>query len=190
MASSSGCLQSMADHSAIGGRTYNARRSQRRLNMRLVVYGPQRRLGVLHEGSVIDVNAGYAKYLRESQDEPFPYEMAAAIAPAELGDFIVSGPRAIEAVEQTIDHLTHRASGQAGLQGETLLQAIESVQLHAPFARRTRLMMAGSNYPVHVAGGNRSPDGHAPSLDEVKAEMRRIGIRGFFSFTENCIGTG
>ena len=60
--------------------------------MRLVVYGPQRRLGVLHDGSVIDVNAGYAKYLRESQDEPFPYEMASAIAPAELGDFIARCP--------------------------------------------------------------------------------------------------
>ena len=68
--------------------------------MRLVVFGPERKLGVLHDDQVIDVNAGYAKYLSEVRNEPFAYEMASAIAPAELGDFILSGDRALEAVEQ------------------------------------------------------------------------------------------
>ena len=71
--------------------------------MRLVVYGPERRLGAWEGDDVIDLNRAYAKYLRETQDEPLPYEMAAAIVPVELGDFIVSGPRAIEGAQRAVE---------------------------------------------------------------------------------------
>jgi len=38
--------------------------------MQLVVYGPEHRLGALHDEHVIDLNAAYAKFLREKRDEP------------------------------------------------------------------------------------------------------------------------
>lgn len=157
--------------------------------MRLVVYGPGRRLGVLEGDQVVDVNGAYAKYLAEAQDEPFPYELAGVIVPGELGAFITSGERALEGVTRAVEHLTRRASDQTGLRGERLVEPIAGVKLHAPLARRVRLMMAGSNYPVHTQGAQRGAAGELKPLDEVKAEMRRIGIRGFFSFIENCVGT-
>jgi hypothetical protein len=58
--------------------------------MKLVVYGPERRLGALQNDQVIDLNHAYAKYLHEHDDEPLPYEMANAVVPAELGAFIRS----------------------------------------------------------------------------------------------------
>ena len=114
--------------------------------MRLVVYGPERRLGAWEGDQVIDLNHAYAKYLREAQDEPLPYEMAAAVVPVELGDFIISGPRAIEGAQRAVEYVTSRSSDQLGLRGENLAQPVTSVKLHAPYAKRARIMMAGGNY--------------------------------------------
>jgi hypothetical protein len=35
--------------------------------MKLVVYGPDRRLGALHGEQVVDLNGAHAKYLKETQ---------------------------------------------------------------------------------------------------------------------------
>ena len=36
--------------------------------MRLVVYGPHKRLGLVQDEQVIDLNLAYAKYLREARE--------------------------------------------------------------------------------------------------------------------------
>jgi len=157
--------------------------------MKLVVYGPDRRLGALHGDQVIDLNYAYAKYLRETQGEPLPYEMAAAIVPAELGAFIESGPRAIEGAERAVEHLTQKAGDQAGSRGERLIEPRGDVKLHAPYARRARIMMAGGNYIVHSQGmGLRGPDGGRMTLEDVYNETRKKGIWGFYCFPENAAG--
>lgn len=152
--------------------------------MKVVVYGPDRRLGAIDGDQVIDLNFAYAKYLRETQNEPLPYEMAAAIVPAELGACIESGARAIEGAQRAIEHLTRRAADQSGLKGERLIRALSDVKLHAPYARRARIMMAGGNFIVHSQGmGNRGA-----SLEDVYNESRRKGIWGFYCFPENAAG--
>jgi acylpyruvate hydrolase len=157
--------------------------------MRLVVYGPERRLGALHGDQVIDLNAAYAKYLHETQDEPLPYEMAAAIVPAELGRFIESGPRAVEGAERALEYLTNRAGDRQGIKGERLIEPIAGMKLHAPYAERARIMMAGGNYIVHSQGmGFRGAGGERTALEEVYAESRKRGIWGFYCFTENAAG--
>jgi hypothetical protein len=40
--------------------------------MKIVVFGPQRRTGVLIDDSVVDLSYAAAKYLREKQSEPAP----------------------------------------------------------------------------------------------------------------------
>src|SRR5436190_19925154 len=114
--------------------------------MKLVVYGPDRRLGALEGDEVVDLNSAYAKYLKEVQNEPLPYEMAAAVVPAELGAFIESGPRAIEGAQRAVDYVTQSAADQKGLRGERLVEARGDVKIHAPYARRARIMMAGGNF--------------------------------------------
>src|SRR4051794_26343745 len=113
--------------------------------MKLVVYGPERKLGVWQGEQVIDLNFAYAKYLKESQNEPLPYEMAAAVVPHELGKFIESGQRAIDGAEHAVEYLMKRAADQKGLRGERLVEAKADVKIHAPYARRARIMMAGGN---------------------------------------------
>ncbi|HTE86673.1 MAG TPA: fumarylacetoacetate hydrolase family protein [Dehalococcoidia bacterium] len=157
--------------------------------MKLVVYGSERKLGALQGDQVIDLNLAYAKYLKESQNEPLPYEMASAVVPAELGDFIVSGPRAIEGAQKAVEHVTRRASDQRGLRGERLIEPQSDIKTHAPYARRARIMMAGGNFVIHSQGmGFRTGEGTPPSLDEVYKESRKRGIWGFYCFTENAAG--
>jgi len=153
------------------------------------VYGPDRKLGALQGEQVIDLNYAYAKYLGETQNEPLPYEMAAAIVPNELGKFIESGARAIEGAQRAVEYLTQKAADQQGLRGERMVEATSDVKIHAPYARRARIMMAGGNFIIHSQGmGLRGADGSRMSLEDVYKQSRERGIWGFYCFTENAAG--
>lgn len=156
--------------------------------MRLVVYGPDKKLGAWIGNQVIDLNFAYAKYLREVENEPLPYEMASAIVPNELGLFIESGQRAIDGAQKAVDYLSGRAADQKGIRGERLVEAVDDVKLHAPYARRARIMMAGGNFIIHSQGMGRGEGGERRSLDEVLADSRKRGIWGFYCFPENAVG--
>jgi len=158
--------------------------------MKLVVYGPGKRVGFVQDDQVFDVNGACTKYLGESQGERLPYEMAAAVAPDELGSFIEAGERAIEITLRAVEHLLQRAATQTGLNGEPLVQPLSEVKLHAPYARRARIMMAGGNYVIHSAGMTRSGDGPPPTLQELYEQSRKRGIWGFYCFPENAAGPG
>jgi acylpyruvate hydrolase len=154
--------------------------------VKLVVYGPDKRIGALQGDQVVDLNGAHAKYLKETQKEPLPYEMAAAIVPADLDRLILSGQRGIEGAERALEYVAGKAADQLGPKGERLAQPRADVKIHAPYPNRTRIMMAGGNFIVHSAGmGYRRPDGTSMSLEEVYAESRKKGIWGFYCFAEN-----
>lgn len=156
--------------------------------MKLVVYGAARRLGLLQDGMVIDVSGACAKQLGEVQGERRPYEMAAATAPEELGAFIETGERAIEAAQRGAEYLLQGAAERTGLQGEPIVFPVGEVKLQAPYARRARIMMAGGNYVIHSAGMTRSGNGPPPTLQELYEQSRARGIWGFYCFPENAAG--
>ena len=112
--------------------------------MKLVVYGPQKRLGAVEGDNVIDLNLACASYLA-SQGHPLPFATADASVPSELGAFIEAEQRGIETAQRAIDApraATTRASSSP----------LSKAKLHAPYARRCRIMMAGGNYHVHSQG--------------------------------------
>jgi 2-keto-4-pentenoate hydratase/2-oxohepta-3-ene-1,7-dioic acid hydratase in catechol pathway len=157
--------------------------------MKLAVYGPERKLGAVQGDQVIDLNLAYAKFLAETQDEPLPYAMAAAVVPAELGAFIQSGERAIDGAQRAVEHLMGRAGDRLGPRGERLIEPLSGVKLHAPYSSRCRIMMAGGNYAVHSQGmSGRGPAGERMSLQEVYDAARKRGIWGFYCFPENAAG--
>ncbi len=157
--------------------------------MKLVVYGPDKKLGVLNGDQVIDLNLAYTKYVKETQNEPLPYEMAAAVVPDELGKFIESGARAVDGAHRAVEYLTTKATDQRGLRGERLVEAMGDVKIHAPYARRARIMMAGGNFIIHSQGMSlRGPGGERMSLEDVYNESRKRGIWGFYCFPENAAG--
>jgi 2-keto-4-pentenoate hydratase/2-oxohepta-3-ene-1,7-dioic acid hydratase in catechol pathway len=157
--------------------------------MKLVVYGPEKRLGALEGEQVIDLNLAYAKYLSERRAEPLPYQMAAAIVPADLDAFILSGQRGIEGAQQAVEHLLRSAGDRIGVRGERLIEAKGDVKIHAPYANRARIMMAGGNFIIHSQGmGYRGTGGERMNLDQIYAESRKRGIWGFYCFPENAKG--
>jgi 2-keto-4-pentenoate hydratase/2-oxohepta-3-ene-1,7-dioic acid hydratase in catechol pathway len=157
--------------------------------MKLAIYGPERRVGAIQGDRVIDLNLAYAKYLAERRNEPLPYEMAAAIVPANLDAFILSGDRAIEGATNALEYLTGRAADHRGIRGERLMEALTDVKVHAPYASRCRIMMAGGNYALHSQGmSGRGPNGEKMPLEEVYAAARKRGIWGFYCFPENAVG--
>ena len=50
--------------------------------MKIVVFGPFKRTGALHDGNVVELSYAYAKYLRERTNEPNPLEMADVVVPS------------------------------------------------------------------------------------------------------------
>ena len=115
--------------------------------------------------------------------------MAAAVVPAELGAFIESGQRAIDGAERALEYLANKAADKQGLRGERLVEPLSEVKLHAPYARKARIMMAGGNYIVHSQGMSlRGADGERMGLDDVYKQSRAKGIWGFYCFPENAAG--
>jgi acylpyruvate hydrolase len=159
--------------------------------MKLVVYGPQRRLGVVRDDRVIDASGAFAKYAAEVMGDRLPYEVAAATVPDELGRFIEAGERALEGASRAVEYIARQAADHHGARGETLVELLSAVKLHAPYARRARIMMAGGNYVIHSAGMSyRGGAGPAPSLQEIYQQSRERGIWGFYCFPENAAGPG
>jgi 2-keto-4-pentenoate hydratase/2-oxohepta-3-ene-1,7-dioic acid hydratase in catechol pathway len=152
--------------------------------MKLVVYGPSRRLGLVQDGLVVDVSRASARYFAEAQGAVRPLDMA---APPELGAFIEGGERAIEAAARGAEHVLG-AGERTGPDGETIVSGLDEVKLQAPYPQRCRIMMAGGNYVIHSAGMTRSGDGPPPTLEELYQQSRARGIWGFYCFPENAAG--
>jgi len=71
--------------------------------VKLVVYGPQKRLGAVEGESVIDLNLACASYLA-SHGHPLPVATADASVPSELGAFIEAEQRGLDTAQRAIDH--------------------------------------------------------------------------------------
>src|ERR687888_2755648 len=93
--------------------------------MKIVVFGPQRRVGALLGDRVVDLN----------QADP--------ALPASLERFIEAGDAALERAGRALE--TAEASGAP-------LPQAASTGLRAPAVDRPRIACAGGNYAVHLAG--------------------------------------
>ena len=118
--------------------------------MKIVVFGPNRRTGVLQDGEIVDIARAFAKCLRERDGERNPALVADALAPSDLGRFIEGGKRALDNASRALDHLAH-AHDRAGIDEATIVHKADAVTLHAPRARGARLACAGGNFADHSA---------------------------------------
>jgi 2-keto-4-pentenoate hydratase/2-oxohepta-3-ene-1,7-dioic acid hydratase in catechol pathway len=148
--------------------------------VRVVVYGPERRVGILEGEDVIDVEGAYAKLANEIQDHPAPYRAAAATAPTDLEAFIQLGDKALEGAQVAVEYLTQRAADRLGVHREALIFPLADTKLHAPLAHRgVKLCMAGANYADHLFDTMRAQDPNV-TMGQVKKRSRERGIGGFW----------
>ena len=73
--------------------------------MKFVVFGEQKRVGLLEGDSVIDVNNAAAKYLAEKRGAKSAAEEAAVNAPANLTAFIEAGDRALDLTREAAQYV-------------------------------------------------------------------------------------
>ena len=156
--------------------------------MKIVVFGPRKRTGALHDGSVVDLSYAYAKYLAEKTNEPSPLEMAEVVVPSGLVRFIEGGPRALEAAQQALDHLFGRTHDQSEPRGETLIHNATDVRLHAPRPNNARIACAGGNFADHAAAMAVKMRGRAYEGDAYR-EIRNAGFWGFWKLGREIVGT-
>ena len=123
-------------------------------DMKFVVYGADRRVGLLHNSHVCDVTAMTAKYLHEREDERQPLAMAAALTPSDLEAFIEGGDRALDYTRKAVEYLFGSAATQIGVAGEEIISEADKIRLHAPKPARGRVAFCGGNFPARWGGAS------------------------------------
>jgi len=135
--------------------------------MKIIVFGPERRVGALLDERVIDLNR------------------ASARLPARLLDLIEAGPSALEEVRRVIDKFANTAPS-----GDGIVQALSDVQLHAPWPER-RIACVGGNYAQHLNGMWANRLGKTDiSVEQVTEEAKKAGQWGFWKVPAEVAGPG
>lgn len=157
--------------------------------MKIVVYGPEQRVGALQGDQVIDLNYAFVKHVYETHDEPHPYALAAAIVPSSLGAFIESGQRALDGALRAIEHLFTKSDNRLGPRGERIVYPLAEVKLHAPLpSRAAKIMAAGGNYPDHLQGIRLRRMGEEVTIQQLIDESRKRGFWGFWKLAQLTVG--
>lgn len=161
--------------------------------MKIVIFGPEKRVGALHGEHVVDLSLAFTKFVKERQDERQPTLLAAAMVPSDLALFIEGGARTLGHAETAVDHLFGDVHDQLGVNGETLVYKASEVRLHAPRPNGSRIACAGGNFADHLAGMAAMgllPGAGAMSVDEAATKIRDSGIWGFWKVGRHTAGSG
>ncbi len=155
--------------------------------MKIVVFGPHKRTGALHDGNVVDLSYAYAKYLGERTIEPSPLEMADVVLPSDLERLIEGGSRTLEAAQTALDYLVGQAQDKSGPRGERLVHQVAEVRLHAPRPNNARIACAGGNFADHAAAMAEKMRGR-PYEGDAYQEIRNAGFWGFWKLARQIAG--
>ncbi len=154
--------------------------------MKIVVFGPERRVGALVGEKVIDLNRGMARQLQE-RGESKPEEQAATSLPSRLLAFIESGATGLENAQRVIDQFAKVAPGDE--RGDPkVLHNSNDVKLHAPWPER-RIACVGGNYAAHLAGMWANRLGKTDvSIEQITEEAKKGGQWGFWKVPAEVAG--
>jgi acylpyruvate hydrolase len=140
--------------------------------MKIVVFGPERRVGALLDGFVVDLS-------RAAERHP---DVARVALPAQLGAFIEAGAPAVAAAEALL--AAARANGPHAVDG--VVYDAAAVELHAPQVYGARVACISGNFADHTYGVDAAADateGKAPDpVTEADAQHKEIRARGNYGF--------
>lgn len=137
--------------------------------MKVAVFGPNRRVGIIRDDKVVDANGAYAKYLAETTEAVRPQAQADLDVPSELGAFISEGKRSLEGAQAAVDYLWTQAQDDRGILGEQLFFGLGETELHAPVAGGSRIFCALANFFDHMdaASKNAASEDQAAVFDRL-----------------------
>jgi acylpyruvate hydrolase len=148
--------------------------------MKIVLFGPERRIGAWQGDQVIDLNRALASYLREQSGETSAESRAGEKIPARLEKFIALGDPAIEDAQRAIEHATKHGV-------EAAVHDAKSVKLHAPWPER-RIACVGGNYAAHLAGMWAGRPGVTGDLAQITQMAKDEGQWGFWKNPHEVAG--
>ncbi|MGV0794043.1 fumarylacetoacetate hydrolase family protein [Mycolicibacterium sp. XJ1819] len=95
-------------------------------------HGRVSRVGVLRDGGLVDVTAVTTELLRRRKRVERASQIAEAVAPSNMNDFIAAGAMALELVAEALQALAAGEIETVGARGERVMWPIEDVSLEAP----------------------------------------------------------
>src|SRR4030088_1437247 len=120
--------------------------------MKLVTFhseGRGNRVGaVTSEGSIVDLNAAYALYLRNVQSEGAFYALADARVPAEMRGLFENGDRGLDAARTALEYASNDGSEARGPNDEAIFFRRDDVRIKAPIVPKKFFHTAG-NFREH-----------------------------------------
>ena len=151
--------------------------------MKIVVFGPHKRVGALRGELVVDLSLACAKFLKERQNERHPTLLAAALVPSDLAQVHRwRHARARECPGGTRPSVRRRPR-PARRERRDAGAPVSEVRLHAPRPNGSRIACAGGNFADHLAGMAAMgllPGAGAMSIEQAAARIRDNGIWGFW----------
>jgi len=156
--------------------------------MKIVVFGPERRTGALHDGHVVDLCGAFAKFACERLDEPRPTSLAETLVPSDLARFIEGGTRALDNARKAIEYLFNQALDHRDRRGTVLVHPATETKLHAPRPNGARIACAGGNFADHAAAMAEKMQ-RKPYTGDAHAQLRANGIWGFWKVHRACVGS-
>jgi acylpyruvate hydrolase len=118
--------------------------------LKLAVYGPQR-LGLVTEGTIIDLQQATAAFLSSDDGSPNPMERAEELVGHTLGAFVSRGERALKTARRALEFSKDIRTGP---KGEQIAFPIDSLELKAPVTESSKfkIMCIGANFADHLVG--------------------------------------
>ncbi len=148
--------------------------------MRIVVFGPERRVGLWQERDIIDVNHAVTAYLTHKSGASQAAARAARAAPADLLSYIEAGTEALDLTRAAAEHVS-------GATDPTLVQPYDTAKIWAPWPRR-RIACAGANYTTHVVAIQRNYRGRETTREQVEKNTRSADPIGFWKVPLEVMG--
>ena len=154
--------------------------------MKIVLFGPERRVGALVGDRVIDLNLGLARYLSE-RGEAKAAEQAASRLPSRLLSLIERGAAGLVDAQAVIGHFSKLSPADDRGDPRVVHNAVD-VKLHAPWPER-RIACVGGNYTAHLAGMWANRLGKTDvSVEQITEEAKKAGQWGFWKVPAEVAG--
>jgi 2-keto-4-pentenoate hydratase/2-oxohepta-3-ene-1,7-dioic acid hydratase in catechol pathway len=102
------------------------------------------------DGSIVDLNAAYALYLRNVEQEGAFYALADARVPADMRGLFENGDRGLDAARSALEYAVKEGPETLGASGEPLFFRGEAVRIKAPIVPKKFFHTAGNFREHHV----------------------------------------
>jgi 2-keto-4-pentenoate hydratase/2-oxohepta-3-ene-1,7-dioic acid hydratase in catechol pathway len=149
--------------------------------MKIVTFGPKKRVGLLCDNRVMDINIAVRTYLTKRLGVERAAREADSAAPADLCGFIEAGPEALDLAEASFAQLEQSAD-------TAIFVPLASAAVAAPWPGR-RIACAGANYAEHIQKLMANM-GQPTTREEVERDWRASGLQGFWKMPHEVMGDG